>query len=129
MKTLIVDDVEMNRELLAIFLEGRSSVICAESGEDALKLVEEALGADAYFDLICMDISMPGMDGHEALKRIREMELEHGGARATAFMVTASSSPDDMFDALLQGGCDDYLTKPLMKQSFLELLDKHGLVS
>jgi hypothetical protein len=33
-----------------------------------------------------------------------------------------------MFDALLQGGCDDYLTKPLMKQHFLDLLDKHGLV-
>lgn len=127
MKTLIVDDVEMNRDMLAIFLEGRSSVVCAESGEDALKLVAETLGTDAYFDLICMDISMPGMDGHEALRRIREMESACGNVRATVFMVTASSSPDDMFDALMQGGCDDYLTKPLMQQSFSDLLTKHGL--
>ncbi|MDD5286648.1 MAG: response regulator [Desulfuromonadaceae bacterium] len=127
MKALVVDDVEMNRELLAVFLEGYASVLFAESGEDALKLVEDALGTDAYFDLICLDIYMPGMDGHETLKKIREMEGALGGVRATVFMVTGSSSPDDMFDALMHGGCDDYLTKPLMHQSFIDLLSKHGL--
>lgn len=127
MKALIVDDVEMNRELLAIFLEGHATSILAESGEEALQMVEDALRADAYFDLICMDISMPGMDGHEALKKIREAEALSGCKRATVFMVTGSSSPDDMFDALIDGGCDDYLTKPLMQQSFSDLLVKHGL--
>jgi two-component system chemotaxis response regulator CheY len=127
MKALIVDDVEMNRDMLAFFLEGRSAVVCAENGEDALELVEEALGTDAYFDLICMDISMPGMNGHETLEKIRDLESARGSVRATVFMVTASSSPDDMFDALTQGGCDDYLTKPLMQQSFSDLLAKHGL--
>jgi len=125
-KALIVDDVEMNRELLAIFLEGRASIVFAESGEDALQLVEEAIGSGSYFDLICMDILMPGMDGHETLKKIREIEDIHN-LRATAFMVTGSSSPDDMFDALINGGCDDYLTKPLMQKSFDDLLVKHGL--
>lgn len=127
MKALIVDDVEMNRELLAIFLEGRATVAFAESGDDALKLVESALESKTYYDLICMDIFMPGKDGHETLKEIREMESAHGGTRATVFMVTGSSSPDDMFDALMHGDCDDYLTKPLMQQSFNELLGKHGL--
>lgn len=127
MKALIVDDVEMNRELLAIFLEGRATSVFAESGEEALKQVEEALGAEAHFDLICMDISMPGMDGHEALRKIREAEESSGCKRAIVFMVTGSSSPDDMFDALINGGCDDYLTKPLMQQSFSDLLVKHGL--
>lgn len=127
MKALVVDDVEINREMLTVFLEGRASVVCAESGEDAVKLVEEALASQAYFDLICMDISMPGMNGHETLQIIREMEAAHNGSRATVFMVTGSSSPDDMFDALVQGGCDDYITKPLMLQSFVSLLVKHGL--
>lgn len=129
MKALIVDDVEMNRELLAVFLEGKAAVVFAESGEEALSQVADALKSDAYFDLICMDIFMPGMDGHETLKKIREMEADCDGVRATVFMVTGSSSPDDMFDALIQGGCDDYLTKPLMQQNFSDLLCKHGLVS
>ena len=129
MKALIVDDVEMNRELLAIFLEGRAATFFASSGEEAIKLVEEALRTDSYFDLICMDILMPGMDGHETLRTIREMERVHGDVRAKVFMVTGSSSPDDMIDALVTGGCDDYLTKPLMQQSFQGLLVKHGLMS
>ena len=85
---------------------------------------------DSYFDLICMDIGLPGISGHQALETIRKMEAACDSVRrATVFMVTGSSSPDDMFDALLQGGCDDYLTKPLMKQNFVALLEKYGLVS
>lgn len=127
MRSLIVDDVEMNRELLALFLDGTGDLVFAESGEEALERVSETLAADSGFDLICMDISMPGMDGHEALKKIREMEVAHGSPRAVAFMVTSSSSPHDMFNALVEAGCDDYLTKPLMHKTFMELLEKHGL--
>src|SRR6185369_6279012 len=129
MNALIVDDVEMNRDLLAINLEGLASVVFAESGEEALGLVEDALRTDKYFDLICMDIGLPGISGLEALKSIREMESTLGATRAKVFMVTGSSSPDDMIDALVVGGCDDYLTKPLMRQSFVALLVKHGLAS
>ncbi|MBT1072925.1 response regulator [Pelotalea chapellei] len=129
MKALIVDDVEMNRELLAIHLEGIALVTFAESGEQALGMVEEALQKGGNFDLICLDISMPGMDGHETLKNIRSLEAAHPGSVAKVFMVTASSSPDDMIEALMSGGCDDYLTKPVMHQSFQELLRKHGLES
>lgn len=128
MKALIVDDVEMNRELLAIFLTGQAEVVFAENGEDALTKVRDALMAKDYFDLICMDISMPGMDGHETMKKIRGLEVETGkGNRAVAFMVTGSSSPDDMFNAIVDGECDDYLTKPIMQKTFGELLNKHGL--
>jgi len=129
MRALIVDDVEMNRGLVAIILEGRAATISAASGEEAVNLVEAALKKGNYFDLICMDIELPGISGHEALKTIRKMESAHGGVRAKVFMVTGSSDPDDMIDALIEGDCDDYLTKPLMKQSFMALLDKHGLLS
>jgi two-component system chemotaxis response regulator CheY len=130
MRVLIVDDVELNRDLLALFLEGlASAIVPAGSGEEALSLFQEALQTDNCFDLICMDIGLPGISGHDALKTIRELEAIHGHTRAKVFMVTASSSPEDMLDALLVGGCDDYLTKPLMKRNFLALLDKYGLVS
>jgi two-component system, chemotaxis family, chemotaxis protein CheY len=130
MRVLIVDDVEMNRDMLEIFLEGCAVTVSAESGEEAICLVEAALRTDSYFDLICMDIGLPGISGLQALETIQEMETACDSVRrATVFMVTGSSSPDDMFDALLKGGCDDYLTKPLIKQNFMALLNKYGLVS
>ena len=129
MRALIVDDVEMNRDLVAIILEGRAATVSVSTGEEALWLVEDALKGGNYFDLICMDIGLPGISGHEALKSIRELETTYGFARAKVFMITGSSSPDDMIDALMVGDCDDYLTKPLMRSSFLALLEKHGLVS
>lgn len=129
MRALIVDDVEMNRDMLALFLEDRATIVMAESGEEAVRVAEEALRSGSGFDLICMDIGLPGISGLEALKSIRELEAAHGDARSKVFMVTASSSPDDMIDALLVGGCDDYLTKPLMRQNFMLLLAKHGLAS
>jgi two-component system chemotaxis response regulator CheY len=128
MRVLIVDDVEMNRDLLAMFLEGVAVTVSADSGEEAVRLAKEALRTDKYFDLICMDIGLPGISGHQALKSIREMEAASDSIKAIVFMVTASSSTNDMFDALLEGGCDDYLVKPLMKRNFIELLGKHGLV-
>lgn len=48
--------------------------------------------------------------------------------RAIVFMITASSSPDDMMEALLSGACDDYLTKPVMHMTLVELLQKHKLI-
>lgn len=128
MRSLIVDDIEMNREMLAVFLEAYGEIACVESGEEAIDRVAAALAADRYFDLICLDISMPGMDGHETLRRIRQLESDRAVPPTKVFMVTASSSPEDMFDALLHGGCDDYVTKPLIQRSFQELLVKHGLV-
>jgi len=129
MRALIIDDVEINRELLAVFLEGRASIASVDSGEEALRLVEDALRTDSHFDLICLDIGLPGISGHEVLKSIREMEAINGNSRAKVFMVTGSSSIDDAIGALFLGDCDDYLTKPLNRQSFMAALDKHGLVS
>lgn len=129
MKTLIVDDCVIARELLAVALEQHSRIDQAENGEQAIQLVIQALEQSAPYDLICLDLNMPGMGGHETLRKIREREEELAvGVRATVFMITASSSPDDMLEALLSGSCDDFLTKPVMHKTLIELLHKHNLV-
>lgn len=128
MRALVVDDVAANLELLQYFLEGWGEVATAVSGEEALRLVEAALAGSSYFDLICLDIVMPGLDGHETLRRIRQLEAGYGGVRATVVMVTASRSPEDM-QAAADAACDDYLAKPLVQRQFQELLQRHGLVS
>lgn len=129
MKVLVVDDCAIARELLIIALENFVDVDQAENGADAVKMVEAALNSDSPYVLICMDLNMPGMTGHDALRLIRQKEADCSSRhRSKIFMVTASSSPDDMMEALLSGDCDDYLTKPVLIQTLKELLQKHQLV-
>jgi two-component system, chemotaxis family, chemotaxis protein CheY len=127
-KTLIVDDCAVSRELLAIAVDSYGTIDNAENGKEAILQVGQAIGQGAHYDLICLDITMPVIGGHETLQAIRALEADAGVPRATIFMITASSSPDDMIEAITAGGCDDYLTKPLMKKSFLDLLRKHALI-
>ena len=128
MKALIVDDCPLSRELLAISIEKYARIDFAENGQEAVDLVRQAIGQGTHYDLICLDISMPVMGGHEALQAIRTLEAEAGISRATALMITASSSPDDMIAAIAEGDCDDYLPKPLMRETFLKLLRRHELI-
>ncbi|MHA6347327.1 PAS-domain containing protein [Roseivivax sp. CAU 1761] len=91
-----------------------------------------ANGADAVTafaarrpDLIFMDISMPHMDGREATRRIRALEAESGARPVPIVAVTAHALEDDR-TALLAGGLDDYLSKPLRKAALLDMLRRHG---
>lgn len=129
MKALLVDDCMITRELLAVALEGRAVVEHAENGREALERFGQALGASEPYDLVCLDLNMPEMGGHATLKALREAEEKAAaGSRATVFMITASSDPEDMVEALMVGGCDDYLTKPVMSKTFHAMLKKHGLI-
>jgi two-component system chemotaxis response regulator CheY len=128
MKALIVDDCQLTREMLGFSIMSSAEIEYAENGEEAISMVSQAISNAAPYNLICLDITMPVMGGLEALKKIREVESVTGGGRATIFMITASSSPDDMIEAITDGECDDYLTKPVIGKTFLDLLRKHDLI-
>ncbi|MGH8112329.1 MAG: PP2C family protein-serine/threonine phosphatase [Rhodanobacteraceae bacterium] len=101
---LVVDDNEMNRDLLARRLrrEGHR-VALAVDGRDAL----DKLAADP-FDLVLLDIMMPGMDGHELLRRLKADELLRD---IPVILISALNDTDNMVQGLSQGA-DDYLSKP-----------------
>lgn len=129
MKALIVDDCPLTREMIGLVISSTAEVEYAGNGEEAIRRVSDAIRNGIHYDLVCLDITMPVMGGLEALRKIREIEAEAGAIRTKAFMITASSSPDDMIEAITGGECDDYLTKPVIRNSFLELLRKHGLLA
>jgi len=128
MKALIVDDCELTREMLGFAIMSHAELEYAENGEEAVKKVRAAACTTDYYDLICLDITMPVLGGLDALKQIREIESEGKVKRGTIFMITASSSPDDMIEAITDGDCDDYLTKPVIGKTFTDLLRKHGFL-
>jgi CheY-like chemotaxis protein/HPt (histidine-containing phosphotransfer) domain-containing protein len=104
---LVVDDVEINRELLRITLEKQGHrVVNACNGQEAL---------DAFcrgqYDLVFMDMQMPVMDGYEAVRRIRAWEGEQHKSRTPIIAMTAYAMQGDRNKCLI-AGMDDYLAKP-----------------
>jgi CheY-like chemotaxis protein len=104
-RILLVEDNEMNRDMLSRRLVRQGyDVILALDGEAGV-----ALAAAVRPDLILMDMSLPGIDGREATRRIRgEPELRH----IPIIALTAHAMTGDR-EAATAAGCDDYDTKPV----------------
>ena len=105
---LVVDDNEMNRDLLSRRLRKKGHrVAVADGGAAALEMI----GAES-FDLVLLDIMMPGIDGMEVLERIRG---EHDPDELPVIMATAKSESEYIV-AALKIGANDYVTKPYNPQ-------------
>ena len=77
------------------------------------------------YDLVCLDIMMPGKNGHEVLKELRQIEISKGiqGADTTkVFMITALDDAKNIMEALVVGRCEAYLTKPVSRTRLEEQL-------
>ncbi|MCG9969045.1 diguanylate cyclase [Pelotomaculum terephthalicicum JT] len=119
MAILIVDDLSDSRLLIEYILKsaGYTDVFTAKSAADAFKLLgmDNAQGAQGGFDLIVMDIIMPGIDGIEACRLIKERENMRD---IPIIMVTANYDIDNLQSAF-SAGAMDYITKPLNKVELL----------
>ena len=117
-KVLVVEDNDMNMQLVEYLLEeGGVSIVKATSGEEALAV---SRGADP-FDLILMDIHLPGMDG---LSVVREMKSDPRTARVPILALTAHAMRGDR-DRFLEAGCDGYISKPIDVKTFLSSIEQY----
>lgn len=98
---LIEDDHSIRRSLKAVLQELRFDVGEASSGEEGLITLRQRL-----FDVVLMDLNMPGMGGMEACRRVRREFLN-----LSIIVITVRDSEDDKVQAL-EAGADDYVTKP-----------------
>ena len=108
---LVVDDISQNNDLLEAYLVPQGyEVIKAVSGEEALEKL-----ASNQIDLILLDVMMPGMDGFEVTRRIRQ---DKKNKLMPIILVTALKETEDRIKGI-QAGCDDYISKPFDKRELL----------
>lgn len=117
-RILAVDDNSANLKLLQMLLEDMGiETVTATSGQMAINILEKQT-----FDLIFMDIQMPGMDGLEATKIIRS-KINHPRVRIPVIALTAHAMANEK-ERLLKSGMDDYLTKPIDEQVLAQTIYK-----
>lgn len=129
MKTLIVEDDFTSRLLLQEILKDYGVVHIAANGKEGVQAVRAAMDYGEPYNLVCLDIMMPEMDGYQALKEIRNVEESWGissSEGAKIFMVTARDGVKDVIQGFY-GLCDAYLYKPLDKAKLVERLREFGL--
>ncbi len=126
LKFLIVEDEFISRTLLREMLEPFGECHTATNGDDAVNVLRQSYdGPDDRYDLVCLDIMMPGKNGHEVLKELRRLEMEKGiqGVDTTkVFMVTGLDDSKNIMEALVVGRCEAYLTKPVSRMKLEEQL-------
>lgn len=118
LRILVVDDVDDNRNLFGIYLRNTiHSVSFAQSGQEAVEVSQNEL-----FDIIFMDIQMPGMDGHEATRLIRRIEKKNNRSPAHIVACTANAFSEDV-NKSMQAGCDKHLSKPIRKDTLIQTIN------
>jgi CheY-like chemotaxis protein len=113
---LIVEDVDLNRDLLVQLLEDDYRLVLAEDGVSALERAAETMP-----DLILMDLSLPRMDGWEATRRLKADERL---ARIPVIVLSAHAMRGDE-ERARASGCDDFLTKPIDETLLYQKLARH----
>ena len=130
LKILIVEDDFMVRQVLRDILEVHGVVDIAVNGEEAVQAFRVAWRKDEPYDLLCMDIMMPVMDGNEALIKIREIELSVGiigSDEVKVIMISALDDAKTVVKAYSKGGATSYIVKPIEKDRLLHEMRSIGL--
>jgi two-component system sensor histidine kinase/response regulator len=117
-KVLVAEDNPVNQRLAVALLEKRGhQVAVAATGQEALAAIERE-----PFDVVLMDLQMPGMGGLEATAAVRAHERDRGG-HLRIIAMTAHAMPGDR-EKCLKAGMDDYLTKPIDARRLYALIDQ-----
>jgi CheY-like chemotaxis protein len=114
---LVAEDCDDNFALTELVLENEH-VYRAHDGHEAMAMLREQ-----RFDIVFMDVHMPGLDGYAAIRGIREWETETGNAR-TPLVVLSSDDLETQRGAVAQCGCSGFFRKPLRQADLTNLLDR-----
>jgi len=131
MRALIVDDDFYSRNMIHEILRPYAHCDIAVNGEEAIEAFRRGLTANEPYDLICLDLLMPELDGQQALREIRAIEKEFGVIQQNEAKVVVTTMLDDekeTHDAFFLGGATSYLVKPIDEEKLLNECKSLGLI-
>lgn len=130
MRILIGEDDQASRKFLSKFLSGYGECDISIDGIGLLDAFSKGLETGKPYDLVCIDIMMPKMDGIRALKIIRDMEKSRTKSKEpkAKIIVTTGLNEPDTIRACYENGCDKFITKPINVDQFKEILAEFGLI-
>lgn len=130
LRILVVEDEIVCARTLVSLLKRFGTCRFQPTGEKALAELRTAVAAGQPFDLLCLDVRLPGMSGLDVLKAVRARESEQGirlGEGVSVIMTTICRDPATVFGAF-NSGCEQYLVKPISADAVSRAMVNLGLV-
>ena len=130
MKILLAEDDFVTRKFMTGFLSKYGECDVTVDGMEAVDAFMMALEDDAPYDLVCLDVMMPVMDGYQALVGIRNLEKERNipEEKAAKIIMTTALNNEKNVKMAFELGCTIYSGKPINQERFEQALKKLGLV-
>lgn len=125
---LVVEDSESSQITIKNILLPYADCDGALDGVSAVGKFRDALLSNDRYDVICMDITMPKMDGKAALRIIREIERQQGSTSTPVIMITASGDAMSKIETMHELRATSYLVKPISKESLIATIRKLQLL-
>lgn len=130
MRILIAEDDYVSRKFLYKFMSQFGECDITVDGMEAIEVFLMALDEQHYYDLICLDIMMPEVDGIKALKTIRKLEEERKVPKekmAKVIMTTALNDPKGIFETF-DLGSEAYAVKPIDTDKLIDVMKRLKLI-
>jgi two-component system, chemotaxis family, chemotaxis protein CheY len=126
MRVLIVDDDIVQITLISALVEA-FEVDHVSNGDDALQIFRNAHEENRPYELVFMDLMMPGFDGYMVVNAIRQLEKEQDWGMTKVIVITGKS-PEEGLTEQLKEQCQDYLVKPVTAEALLGSLEELNLI-
>ena len=130
MRILLAEDDFVTRKFMTGFLSKYGECDVTVDGMEAVDAFMMALEDDEPYDLVCLDIMMPVMDGYQALMGIRNLEKERNISpdKAAKVIMTTALNEEKNVKMAFELGCSVYSGKPIDQEKFEQVLKKFGLI-
>ena len=128
MKSLVAEDDVTSRLILQKVLSKYGQCDVAADGRQAVEAVRDALQKNQSYDLVCMDLGMPVMDGQAALREIHKLDAAARVLNPTKIIVTTGQTDMASITNALIGRCNGYLMKPIDIAKLCSELQELGLI-
>jgi len=130
MRILIAEDDLISRKFLLKFLSQYGECDIVVDGLEALDAFLMSVKDNIPYDLICLDIMMPKVDGVKVLKSIRELEIQKGflPEKRSKIIMTTALAEAQFVQKAFDIGCDAYAAKPIDTAKLVEVMQKLGLI-
>ena len=126
-KIFIVEDDLTSRMLMGKYLSRYGVCETANNGIEAIEVFTEAI-KNQPFDLICLDVMMPKVDGIRTLKSIRTIEHQFRIKNGAKIIMTTALTDHSTMNEAFDNGCEAYVSKPIDLEKFNDILQELGLI-